>query len=88
MQKAYEQSGGILCHHCANDFDLGAPVRAIVYESGEQVCDDDHNLQVIAELKQQRDKLLAALEPFALRGEISAKLIADAKAAITSVKSE
>ena len=34
----------------------------------------------------QRDKLLAELEPFALRGEISAQLIANARAAIAEVK--
>lgn len=37
-------------------------------------------------LMQQRDELLAALKPIAVSGEISAKIIADARAAITKVE--
>jgi hypothetical protein len=57
--EAHDEASPSLCHQCSGSMDLGDAYGMLIYCDGNEVTDTTHDAREIADLRAERDALLA-----------------------------
>jgi|GEM_PF-4062573 len=57
--EAHDEAGPSLCHQCSGPMDLGDAYGMLIYCEGKEVANTTHDALEIADLRAERDALLA-----------------------------